>query len=204
MLIDANQNKPQPVTAAISQDTPLTLMTSGGSRFSIDWSTWHPIDTAVLTFIRQDNNVLLIVKKRGLGQGKVNAPGGRIETGETPQQAAIRETREEVGLTPHNLHHAGQLDFVFTDGYSLHCQVFTAAGYSGVMTESDEADPFWCKVNAIPYAKMWSDDRLWIPLMLEGTPFAAQFVFEKDLMLWHTLNVFFNPPENPLSSPAGT
>jgi hypothetical protein len=36
---------------------------------------------------------------------------------------------------------------------------------------------------------MWSDDRLWIPLMLEGRTFRAQFVFEGDLMLWHLLGI---------------
>ncbi len=63
----------------------------------IDWEKWAPKDRAVLTFIRCEGRLLLIVKKRGLGQGKVNAPGGRLEPGETPEQAAVRETREEVG-----------------------------------------------------------------------------------------------------------
>jgi hypothetical protein len=35
---------------------------------------------------------------------------------------------------------------------------------------------------------MWSDDRLWVPLMLEGRRFEAQFVFDSDLMLWHLLH----------------
>jgi 8-oxo-dGTP diphosphatase len=153
----------------------------------IDWETWVPKDTAVLTFIRCGGKLLLIVKKRGLGAGKVNAPGGRIEAGETPEQAAVRETQEEVGLTPSGLRFAGRLDFAFTDGYSLSCRVFTAGGYSGTLTETDEAAPFWCGESEIPYGRMWSDDRLWIPLMLDGRGFDAQFVFDGDLMLWHRL-----------------
>jgi 8-oxo-dGTP diphosphatase len=155
----------------------------------IDWENWTPKDTAVLTFIRRGGEVLLIEKKRGLGAGKVNAPGGRLEAGESLEQAAVRETREEVGLTPRGLRPAGRLDFQFTDGYSLRCQVFTADGCAGIPTETDEAAPFWCRESDIPYGRMWADDRLWIPLMLEGRGFEAQFVFDGDLMLWHRLTL---------------
>ncbi len=165
----------------------MTLTTPSGLVFSVDWSAWQPADTAVLTFIRRDGQLLLILKKRGLGKGKFNAPGGRLEAGETAEQAAVRETQEEVGLTPLDLHRAGRLDFAFTDGYSLRCHVFTADACEGTLTETDEAAPFWCAESEIPYGRMWSDDRLWIPLMLLGRPFEAQFIFEDDLMLWHLL-----------------
>ena len=163
----------------------------------VDWEKWVPKERAVLTFIRCAGQVLLIVKKRGLGQGKVNAPGGRIEAGETPEQAAVRETREEVGLTPRGLRPAGRLDFAFTDGYSLSCRVFTADSCSGALTETDEAAPFWCAESDIPYDRMWADDRLWIPLMLEGRHFDAQFVFDGDRMLWHTFQAEQNPARTP-------
>jgi len=168
---------------------PLSVKTTSGVPFEIDWETWQPVDTAVLTFIRHEGRLLLIVKKRGLGAGKVNAPGGRLEAGETPEEAAVRETREEVGLTPLGLRSAGKLDFAFTDGYSLRCHVFTADAFVGALTETDEADPFWCGEADIPYGRMWSDDRVWLPLMLDGRPFDARFVFEDDLMLWHLLRV---------------
>lgn len=168
---------------------PLSVRTSTGALFEIDWDAWRPVDTAVLTLIRQAGRLLLIVKKRGLGHGKVNAPGGRLEAGETPVEAAVRETQEEVGLTPLGLRPAGLLEFAFTDGYSLRCHVFTADGFEGTLTETDEADPFWCPESDIPYGRMWSDDRIWLPLMLEGRAFEARFVFEGDLMLWHLLRV---------------
>lgn len=164
---------------------PLSVTTPAGTEFSIDWPTWQPTDTAVLTFIRRGGQLLLILKKRGLGHGKINAPGGRLEAGETPEQAAVRETREEVGLTPLGLHIAGRLDFAFTDGYSLRCHVFTADACEGTLAETDEADPFWCAESEIPYDRMWADDRLWVPLMLQGRWFEAQFVFDGDRMLWH-------------------
>lgn len=165
----------------------MTVETSSKTRFNIDWDTWVPVDVATLCFIRKEGKLLLIHKKRGLGKGKINAPGGRQEKGETLEQTAVRECQEEVGLTPRGLIFAGRLDFDFIDGYSLQAHVYTACDCMGEMCETDEALPFWCEEDAIPYEQMWSDDRLWLPLMLEGKTFEAQFVFEDEQMLWHRL-----------------
>lgn len=168
---------------------PLFLQTAANLPFSLDWSVWAAKDRAVLTFVRRDGKLLLIRKKRGLGAGKINAPGGRIEAGETPEAAAVRETQEELRVTPFGLRSAGRLRFQFVDGYSIDCHVFAATGAAGLAAETDEAVPFWCAENAIPYGEMWSDDRLWIPLLLEERPFEAWFVFDGELMLWHELRV---------------
>ena len=62
----------------------------------IDWDTWQPEEVATLMFIIQGDSVLLIRKKRGLGAGKINGPGGKVEGDETPLDCAIRETEEEL------------------------------------------------------------------------------------------------------------
>lgn len=48
------------------------------------------------TVICRDERQILFVRKRN---AKWNLPGGRVETGETPLQAAIREMAEETGMT---------------------------------------------------------------------------------------------------------
>jgi len=154
----------------------------------VDWANHRPVDRAVLCFIRIDHSLLLIHKKRGLGKGKINAPGGRLEPGETPFVAAVRETQEEVGLTPSGLAHAGELSFIFTDGYSLACSVITAEHFTGHPVETDEAVPFWCGETELPYERMWTDDRLWIPLMLDEIPFRGFFIFRDDQMLDHSIS----------------
>src|SRR3954469_894936 len=105
----------------------------------MDWSRWTPRERATLCFIVKGGRIMLIHKKRGLGAGKVNGPGGKIEAGETPLAAAIRETQEEIGVTPRGLEERGHLHFQFTDGYSLHCTVFMADGLEGTPHETDEA-----------------------------------------------------------------
>jgi len=155
----------------------------------VNWKKWRPQERAVLCFIEDASNVLLIHKKTGLGKGKVNAPGGRIKAGETPYEAAVRETNEEVALVPQNLVEVGQLFFIFTDGYSLHGTVFWSKQYSGTPVETREADPFWCALNAIPYDQMWADDRVWLPRVLNGEYIRGYFIFEDDTMLSQKLEI---------------
>ena len=126
---------------------------------------------------------MLIRKKRGLGAGKINGPGGKIEPSETALHCATREVQEEIGVTPSELEERGQLHFQFTDGYSLHCTVFLAHQFTGEPIETAEATPLWFDFARIPYHEMWEDDRLWLPQMLAGEKFVAWFDFDGDKML---------------------
>ncbi len=148
----------------------------------IDWNTWKPVDEATLCFVIRDAHVLLIEKKRGLGAGKINGPGGRMEPGETARDCAIRETKEELGVDVQDPQCRGRLRFQFADGYSLMAWVFVAEDLAGVAIETDEAVPCWTPVEQIPYERMWSDDILWLPDMLEGAYFIGDFHFEGDEM----------------------
>lgn len=155
----------------------------------INWSTWDPVDCATLCFVRRAQELLLIRKKRGLGAGKINAPGGRLDPGESFEQAAIREVQEEVGLEVSNLQYAGQHFFQFTDGYSMHVQVFQTRSFSGAAIETDEAIPLWISEQAIPYDEMWADDRLWLPCLLKAQVFEGWYIFAGEEMLDHRLSL---------------
>ena len=150
---------------------------------SLDWSRWIPTEEATLCFIRKEGRLLLMNKKTGMGTGLVNAPGGRIEKGETPLDGAVRETEEEVLVTPSGLIKKAELYFQFTDGYKLKGHVFTADDFRGEPGATEEADPFWVDEKDIPYERMWQDDRYWIPLMLEGWDVKGYFVFREEEML---------------------
>jgi 8-oxo-dGTP diphosphatase len=127
--------------------------------------------------------ILLIHKKLGLGAGKFNGPGGRVEEGETPLQAAIREVEEEIRVTPSGVQPVGELWFQFVDGHSILGYVFTATGIVGEPQETREAIPIWFLLSEIPYYNMWADDRIWLPLAVEGKPFMGRFLFDGDQML---------------------
>lgn len=146
------------------------------------WKDWRPKERATLCFVVRRGEILLILKKRGLGAGKINGPGGRIEPGESALQAAIRETEEELGVTPTEIDQRGELHFQFQDGYSLHCTVFLAADCIGEPIETEEAIPLWTPLEQIPFEKMWEDDIHWLPGLLEGKYFRGFFHFDGDKM----------------------
>lgn len=155
----------------------------------IDWPNWTPVDRATLVFVIRDGQILLIRKKRGLGAGKINGPGGRIDPGESPSECATREVEEELVVTPTGLDQRGELFFQFTDEYSIHVYVYSATDCRGEPRETDEAIPLWTDLDQIPYAEMWADDIIWLPLMLEGKAFKGRFIFDGDAMLDYELDV---------------
>ncbi len=151
----------------------------------IDWDDWRAVHPATLVFVVRDAQVLLIRKRTGLGQGKINGPGGKIEPGETPRQGAIRECQEELLITPHALEYCGQNRFQFVDGYSIHVWTYRTDGFDGVPTQTEEATPMWFDLQSIPYDEMWADDRLWLPMMLRREHFMGRYIFDGDTMLDH-------------------
>jgi mutator protein MutT len=54
---------------------------------------------AVGVLLLDGNDVLLIQRARPPGVGKWSVPGGKVELGESLEQAALRELQEETGLT---------------------------------------------------------------------------------------------------------
>lgn len=155
----------------------------------VDWANWEARDPATLVFVIRDGEILLIRKKRGLGNGKVNGPGGKLDPGENAEQCAARECYEELGIRVGNLECMGEHKFQFVDGYSIHCWVFRTFDYEGEAVETAEAVPLWTPLDDIPYAEMWEDDRIWLPLVIAGRPFSARWVFDEDRMLDHEIKI---------------
>lgn len=146
---------------------------------------WTAVHQATLVFVVNDNEVLLIRKKRGLGAGKINGPGGKLDPGESVEACARREVLEELCIELGELRHGGRLRFQFVDDYSIDVAVFLASEYSGVPTETDEAEPLWFAKSEIPYEQMWADDIIWLPRVLAGESVNGRFIFDEDAMLDH-------------------
>ncbi len=155
----------------------------------INWQDWNPSDLATLMFVIQGQQILLMRKKRGLGAGKINAPGGKLDSGESISECAIRETQEELLIDVQNPEYRGEHLFQFTDGYSLHVHVFRAHEFTGTPTETDEASPLWFSLEKIPYEEMWEDDSIWLPLVLQRQKFYGHWLFEGDRMLDYKLDL---------------
>ncbi len=150
-----------------------------------DWNHWQPTCRATLMFIvdEAERRVLLIRKKRGLGAGKINGPGGKQDPGETELECAVRETQEELGVTALDAVKHGELWFQFTDGLAMDVGVYRATRWEGEAIETPEALPLWTSLDALPLHEMWADDHFWLrEVVVEKKHVRGRFDFDGETM----------------------
>ncbi|MBR9689588.1 MAG: 8-oxo-dGTP diphosphatase [Candidatus Altiarchaeota archaeon] len=146
------------------------------------------MEIANLCYVMKGKQVLLMKKKRGIGSGKINGPGGRMKKGESPEEGAIREVKEELGIEVRSPKYRGIIEFINDKQLAFLCYVFTSTEFSGEPEETDEATPLWFDIDKIPFSEMWEDDIEWLPQVLAGKTILARFWFEdwkiKDRRIW--------------------
>jgi len=141
---------------------------------------------ATLCFLLRETEagpeVLLALKKQGFGQGKWNGIGGKVNAGETVEEAARREVMEEIGIRVGLLEKVALLTFYFIapgsdPDWNQEVHVFLARSWGGEPGESEEMRPQWYRYEDVPYEEMWADDRLWLPRVLQGERIKGVFTF---------------------------
>lgn len=134
----------------------------------------------------QGDKILLGIKKRGFGKGKINGFGGGLEDGETVEEAALRELEEEVSLKTNvnDLKKVAELEFYFPacpeKEWDQIVHVFFVNSWEGEPKESEEMNYKLFNINELPYHEMWDGDKYWLPLILLGKKIKGKLVFEED------------------------
>ena len=148
-----------------------------------------PLPQVCVCYLLRDRagviEVLLGRKKHGLGMGYFVGLGGKLEPGESAVDAAVREVFEESGLVvaASDLEPRGLLTYHFPhrEAWSQESNVFVCRTWIGEPSGSDELDPEWFPVDAVPLDEMWDDARRWLPGVLTGGRVRRTFVFGADL-----------------------
>ncbi len=151
---------------------------------------------STLLLIQKEGKILLGEKKRGFAKGTLNGIGGKQNLGETIDQAMVRETQEEIGVTPLDYSMVGKIAFdVWYKGehVNMFVYIYTCSNYIGEIKETEEMLPNWYDENNIPFDKMLEDDKLWIKCFLVKEKFVGKCEFDQNMhMLSHKFKVVEN------------
>lgn len=105
-------------------------------------------DSAAVVILNENNEALILQRGHTAPwmPNKWNLPGGTPEEGESSKQVALRETKEEVALTPSHMKFVGA---VRGEDYVLH--LYMARGYSGTLhlDTSENSDYAWVSVDGL-------------------------------------------------------
>lgn len=124
-----------------------------------------------LCFLTRADRVLLLHRRRPPNQGLWNGVGGRLEPGETPLAACLREVQEETGYRLASARFGGLLTwsgFEIADG-GLY--LFTAEAPSGKPMPTAEGELRWwprARVQTAP--EVVSNLHFVLPPLLDGAP----------------------------------
>ena len=128
-----------------------------------------------LCYIEKNESYLMlhrIKKKNDENADKWIGIGGKFEAGETPEECALREIREETNLVPKILNYRGIVTFV-SDLYGTeYMHLFTASDCVGKMNDScDEGVLEWVPKKEVASLPLWEGDRLFLDLLNTTRPF---------------------------------
>ncbi len=149
---------------------------------------------ATLCYLKRDNHTLMlhrIKKENDMHAGKWNGLGGKLESGESPEECVIREVREESGLEVRNPQLKGVLTFpAFSKGEDWYVFVFTAKDFSGTMIESSEGHLEWISDDRLPELSLWDGDKIFLKWLGEKRFFSGKFVYASGKLKGHSV-VFY-------------
>lgn len=128
---------------------------------------------------RKLTHMLWAMKKRGFGEGLWNGTGGKVEKGESIEQAARREALEEIGVQLNDMEKVAELEFRFPTKpeWEQLAHVYFVRAWKGEPTESEEMKPEWFTIKTLPYDGMWAADKRWVPEVISGKKIVSKVVF---------------------------
>ncbi|MCR5788523.1 MAG: 8-oxo-dGTP diphosphatase [Lachnospiraceae bacterium] len=108
-------------------------------------------------------------KENDENAGKWIGIGGKVEEGETPDQAMIREVSEETGLTVRSFHYYGIVQFVSDIYEAQDMYLYSSRDFSGsLLPECDEGELRWVEKSKLMSLPMWEGDRFFLEKLLSG------------------------------------
>ena len=137
---------------------------------------------ATLCYIQKDGKTLMLYrnkKENDYHEGKWNGLGGKFEPGESPEECAIREIKEEAGLNVKSMKMKGFITFPMFDGKEdWYVFLFVIDDFDGELIDSPEGKLEWIPDNELEKLNLWEGDQIFIPWLFQEKFFSAKFNYE--------------------------
>ena len=147
-----------------------------------------------LCYIEKDGAYLMlhrVKKENDINRDKYVGIGGKFENGESPFDCALREIKEETGVSPLKLKYRGIVTFVSDKYGTEYMHLFTANGYDGELkADCNEGNLIWIKKESVYSLPVWEGDKIFFRLLeKEEKFFSLKLVYQGDKLISHELNV---------------
>ena len=153
------------------------------------------VKQAVICYIKQDNKTLMLYrnkKENDYHRGKWNGVGGKLEQGETPQEAVIREVKEETNLIVKNPFLKGMITFpLFSNNEDWYVYLFEAYKFTGNITKNcKEGELFWVNNNEIKDLSMWEGDAYFLKWMESNSFFSGKIIYKNGVYIENKVDFY--------------
>ena len=143
---------------------------------------------STICYIDNGSQFLLLLrnkKKNDYHQGKYISVGGKFEPGESPEECAIREIKEETGLNAKELILKGFITFpnFQHDGEDWYSFVYRVVDFDGELDfDSDEGTLYWVDYDKIKQMPTWEGDYIYLDWVMDADVefFSAKFIYDQD------------------------
>ena len=145
-----------------------------------------------LCYLEQDGRYLMlhrVKKEHDENKDKWIGIGGKFEPGESPEDCALREVREETGLTLTDWDYRGIVTFVSDEWGTEYMHLFWSDRFTGTIRDCDEGVLEWLDKKELLTKNIWEGDRIFLRLLDERVPFfSLKLVYAGDELRRAVLN----------------
>lgn len=137
---------------------------------------------ATLIYIEKDGKVLMMFrdkKENDMHKRKYNGIGGKFESGESPEECMIRETKEETGLIPTKYRLAGISTYPkFFEDEDWYVFIYHVLEFTGELIESYEGILEWIPIESLFNLNMWEDNKIFLDWLVQEKFFSSKFNYK--------------------------
>jgi len=135
-----------------------------------------------LCYLQNNNSTLMLYrnkKENDIHENKWNGLGGKLESGESPEECIIREVKEESGYDINNPTLRGIMTFPKFDMVNDWIVfLYTCSEFSGNIIDSNEGELEWIKDENLLDLNLWEGDKIFMKWINEKPFFSAKFIYK--------------------------